>query len=172
MSGHSSRPVSLGILAGLTFLLQLGPVIWPGGGHLLAMAAVLPAALGSALSARRSTWFYFTVSFLLGLIAPEEMFIYLTMTGPVGLMLGLTLHRPAWQSVLATAGALTCGMLVLPHLAGIRPFGGLESGWVWQATAGAYALCALLYAGMWHYLVRRALARLPFSRPGGLYWGK
>lgn len=172
MIRRPSQVAALGVLAGLTIVLQLGPVFWPGGGLLLSALATLPAGIASALAPRRCTWFYFAVCFLLGLAAPGEMFIYLTMTGPLGLMLGLTMRRPAWQSILAAGAALSAGMLVLEPLAGIRPFGGAEAGLEPVALVSAYLVFALLYAALWHYLIRRLLLRLPFSPLNGLYWGK
>jgi|GEM_PF-4519411 len=169
MSGRRALPVLLGILVGLTVLLQLGPVYWPGGGMLLAMAATLPAAVASALVPGHCTRVFLAVCILLGLLAPEEMFIYMCMTGALGLMLGLMVRRPVWQAVPASAAVLTGGMLMLPYLGGVWPMGGLERGWGPLAMLLVYGGVALGYAALWFYLLKRLLARLPFSR---LYWRK
>lgn len=136
---------------------------------LLAMAATLPAAIASALARGRCTWFYLAVCFLLGLLAPEEMFIYMSMTGALGLMLGLMVRRPAWQAVPAAGAVLTGGMLILPYLGGVWPFGGVERAWGSVVILAVYAGFAMAYAALWLYLLKRLLARLPFSR---LYWRK
>lgn len=172
LSGRPSLTAMLGLLAGLTVLLQLGPVYWPGAGYLLAVLAVLPAAVASALSPRRSAWFFVGVCLLLGLTALDEMFVYLAMTGPLAFMLGLTARRPAWQSVLATGATLCAGMLAAPVLFGLWPFGGIESGWAWPLRLAASLLFALAYAALWYYLLRRLLLRLPFSPLNRLYWEK
>ncbi|HWI63317.1 MAG TPA: hypothetical protein VNT75_15880 [Symbiobacteriaceae bacterium] len=172
MPHRPSLTAVLGLLAACTVLLQLGPVYWPGAGYVLAMAAVLPAATASALSPDRSAWFFVVVCFLLGVITPDELFVYLTMTGPLALTLGLTARRPAWQSVVAAAAALTAGMMLAPHLFGLWPFGGAESGWAWPARLLTCLAVALPYAALWRYLVRRLLLRLPFSPLNRLYWEK
>lgn len=160
MRVRPSRTVLAGILAGLTVVLQLGPVWWPGVGLVLAMAASLPVAVAAAVHPRRCNWFFFVTCVLIGWISLEEMFIYLTMTGPLGLMLGLTARRPAWQSVLASALTLAWGMLLLPGLAGIYPWGGLERAWFPEVAALAYGGFALVYTAAWYLLFRQVWSRI------------
>jgi hypothetical protein len=155
-----SRPVLLGMLAGLTALLQLGPIYWPGGGYLLAMGATLPTALAAGLSPRRCTRFFLAAGFVIGLLSVQEFFIYLTMTGPLGLILGLTAHRPPWLSITVAGALLTGGMLLLPLLAGVLPWGGVEAAWPLVERSAAYAAFALAYSALWLAAYRKVAARL------------
>lgn len=160
MRGRPSLTVTLGVLAGLTAMLQLGPVFWPGGGYLLAVAATLPAAVASALVPRRCTWFFLAAALVIGLFAVEEMLVFLTMTGALGLMLGLLIDRSAWLAVPVGAAVLTGGMLLLPNLAGVYPWGGMEQAWPLWLVLVAYAGFALLYSALWNWLFRLIWPRL------------
>lgn len=155
-----SRTVVLGLLAGLAAVLQLGPVYWPGPGYLLAMAATLPAAVGTALHAPRAHQLYAAAAVLIGLVAVEEMFVFLLTTGPLGLMLGYLHERPAWQALPVAAGVLTAGMLALPYLAGIDAFGGLGSALSRSVLAAGYFGFSMLYAALWRTLFTRVWTRI------------
>jgi hypothetical protein len=162
---RTSPTAAMGILAGLTALLQLGPVYWPGVGLVLSMAATLPTAVAAALCPARCTWFYVVAAVLTGLFAPEEMFIYVALTGPLGLMLGLFRSKSTWCRVGAGALVLTGGMLLLPGLAGVMPWGGLERGLAPWALVTAYAGFAVVYAAVWREVFDRVWARLATSLP-------
>ncbi|HYG59621.1 MAG TPA: hypothetical protein VD902_16275 [Symbiobacteriaceae bacterium] len=163
MGVRPSRPVLLGLLMGLTVLLQLGPVYLPGAGAILSAAATLPTAVAALVIPRRCTWFYLAASFLMGLVAVEEMFIFLLMTGPLGLMLALTFRWARGLSVLASAATLTGGMLLLPTLGGVWPWGGLERLWPAWLLAVGYMGFALAYSALWRVLLARLLTRLPWQ---------
>lgn len=160
MRMRPSGLVLAGMLAGLAAVLQLGPVWWPGGGYVLAMAATLPVAVGVALRPYRCNWFVLVSCVLIGMFAVEELFVFMMTTGPLGVLLGLTIRRPAWQSVLASALGLAWGMLLLPGLAGIYPWGGVERGWTHEFTALAYGGFALGYSSLWVLLFRRVWSRI------------
>ena len=150
----------LGLLAGLTAMLQLGPVWLPGAGHLLAVCATLPAAVAGAAHPARSSWYFLAAAVAVGLVSPQEMGVYITLTGPLGLMLGLTCDRPTWFSAGASAAVLTGGLLLLPVLTGVYPWGGLERSWPTQALLSAYGAFALVYAALWQVLFRRLWSKL------------
>lgn len=152
--------VQLGLLAGLTAAMQLGPLYIPGAGSFMAMAATLPVAIAAALRPRRCTWFFVAAALVIGLISLEEMFVFVTTTGPLGLMLGMFLDRPAWAAVLSAGSVLAGGMVLLPVLAGVYPFGGVEVGWSAGAMAVGYLLFALAYAGLWHGFFVRVWGRV------------
>lgn len=159
MRGRPALLVLLGLLAGLAAALQLGPVYWPGAGYILAVGTSLPVAFGAALSPRWSAWFFAVTAVLVGMAALEEMFIFLTTTGPLGLMLGLTVGRAAWKAVAATAAILAGGMLLMPMLAGVYPLGGVEATWSPVVSVAAYGLFALTYAALWRKLFLQIWAR-------------
>lgn len=169
MRPRPSLITALGMLACLTGLCQLGPLWWPGGGYILAMAAVLPAAVASAMLPRRCTWFYLVTALLIGLFSPEEMLIYITATGPLGLMLGLTLRQPFWRAVPLSAAALTAGLLLMPALAGVMPWGGLERTWPHWVTGAAYGGFALIYTALLRLVFVRLWNRLVPHLPYQVY---
>lgn len=160
MRARLSPTAQLGALAALTAVLQLGPVLWPGPGYLLAMAATMPVAMATLITPRRCTWFYLATAILLGMIAREEMYVYLTLTGPLGLMIGMLRGRPAWRTIPLIALVLVGGMLLLPGLAGIYPWGGLERSWPPLVTLSAYASFALAYTSAWVSLFERVWVRV------------
>lgn len=160
MKGRSSPVAMMGVLAGLTAALQLGPVWWPGAGFLLAMAATLPVFVGAALHPERSPWLLFSAGVVTALFSLQEMAVLLTMTGPLGLALGVTIRRPRTAAVPAAAGVLTLGMLLLPVLAGVHPWGGLERFWAFPVKLAAYLLFALAYAYSWRILCRKLYRHL------------
>lgn len=155
MKSRSYPVILMGVLTGLTVLLQLGPIWWPGAGHLLSMAAVLPVFAGAALYPRRSPWLLFAAGVVTALFALEEMAVLLLLNGPLGLALGVTIRRPRWQAVPVCAAVLTGGMLLLPWLAGVYPWGGLERFWPPAVRLIAYLLFAGGYAYLWRLLCRR-----------------
>ena len=158
-----SRTVMLGMLLGLTVLLQLGPAYLPGGSMVLAMAATLPTAIAAVAAPRRCNWFFVAACWLIGLAAVEEMFVYLAMTGPLGLMLGLTYDSPRWKAVTFSALVLTVGMLILPSLAGVYPWGGVERSLAPAWQLAGYGGFALAYAALWRGFLGRVLTRLPLE---------
>ncbi|MGE5675167.1 MAG: hypothetical protein ACM3XM_15060 [Mycobacterium leprae] len=118
MRSALSLTVTMTLLAGFTALLQLGPVWWPAGGYLLAAAAVVPVAIGTALRPRWSNRFLLLAAFIIGLVQVHQFVYFVTTTGPVGLVLGLTYGRPWYRTLAAVAIALALGLLLLSVLSG------------------------------------------------------
>ncbi len=160
MQGRPSLPVLLGLLAGLAAAMQLAPQYIPGAGYLLAMATTFPVAIASTITPRRCAWFFLATAIVIGLFSREEVAVFTTTTGPLGVMLGLMANRPAWAAVPAAGVVLAGGMLLLPALGGVYPFGGLEAGWSPTWLVAAYLLFGIAYAGLWHALNARLWARM------------
>jgi hypothetical protein len=153
-------PVTLGVLAGLAAALQLAPLWGQGIGLLLAAAATLPAAVGTALAPRRCIWFLLVTAAVIGLASREELFVFMTGTGPLGMVLGLTLDRRPWGSAAGAALVLAGGMALMPLLAGVYAFGGVEQGWPMAVRFGVYLLFALGYSRLWVTIFRRVWTRV------------
>lgn len=173
MSTYPPRTVALACLAGLAGALQLGPRYMHAPGYLLAAASTLPIAIGSALRPQRSTWLFAAAALLVGMFSDQQLFIFLTTTGPLGLMLGLTEDHPAWHSVLAATLALVAGLLLLPSLSGFYPFGGMDLAWLPLQRLGVYTAFSLIYAALWTSLFRRLWRRIQVTmgRPKGYTGG-
>lgn len=156
-----ARPViTLGLMAGLTALLQTAPLWWPGPGYLLAAAAVLPVALGAAADPRRASWCFAAAVAVTGLVSTQEAVILLCTSGPLGLALGRRAERPWPARALAGAAWLTVGQWAVRPLAGIWPWGGSEAAWSPGWRAAAYAGFALIYAGGWAWAFAQIWLRI------------
>ncbi|MGE5675605.1 MAG: hypothetical protein ACM3XM_17285 [Mycobacterium leprae] len=157
---HLSHPVTLGMMVGLAAALQLGPVYWLGGGYVLSMLSTLPVAAGAALAPRKAPLLFAAGALVVGAFSTDELFVFLLMTGLLGVALGLTARRPTWRSALISAGTLAGGMLLLHPLVGIWPWGGVEQAWPTPVRLSAYAGFALAWAGLWCLLFRQIWRRV------------
>lgn len=163
MRTRRSLSLTLGMLTLLTVILQLGPSYWPSGGFLLAALAVLPLALASALLPGRCTWIFLIAALALGLLSHHDLFLFLTTTAPMGLMLGLLEGRAPWLTVTATALVLTGGMLLMPALAGVFPWGGVETRWPESALVTADLSFAVGYAALWQAIFQEIWSRMRYN---------
>lgn len=163
MRVRPALPVLLGLLGGLCAAMQLAPLYMPAAGYLLAMASSLPVAVATTVTPRRCTWFFVATALVIGLVSREEMAVFITTTGPLGIMLGLMADRPAWMAVPSAGIVLAGGMILLPSLGGVYPFGGLEVHWSPWVLAGAYLLFGITYAALWHAFFARLWGRMSTS---------
>lgn len=112
-----------GLLTSLAVLFQSAPVFLPALGLALSPLSTLPIAIAAIFNVLLGMIAFFSSALILILISPQEAMIFLFSTGLIGIVLGAFLYRKGRLfSILASAMALTIGMLVLTYIAVIPAF--------------------------------------------------
>lgn len=150
-----------GLLAAFTVLLQAAPVLLPAFGMAISPLSTLPIALASILNIFLGITVLFSSAFILLLLSPQEAMILLCTTGLLGVVLGALIYRRGKLiSVLASAMALSIGMIFLTYIAAIPSFVELAGTLEFPVVVLIYFLFSLSYVSIWSLCCRKFVKHL------------
>jgi hypothetical protein len=150
-----------GLLTAFTVLLQAAPVFLPAFGLAISPLNTLPIALASILNYILGITVLFSSVFILLLLSPQEAIILLCTTGLLGVVLGVLIYRKGKLiSILASAVALSIGMIFLTYIAAIPSFVELTVTLNFPVVIVLYFLFSLSYVSIWSLCCRKFVKRL------------
>jgi hypothetical protein len=158
----SKKLVSGSLLSCLAIVLQSLGALLPGIGYLVSPFATAPILLSSVLSVPFGLTTYLLTSFLLLLLQPSELFVFLFTTGLLGLGIGFAyiIFRKRINIIISGAVTLFLGIMFLLY---ILQFPVLGPGVLTVFSiyiAGAIFIFTFFYSWLWVELSLHLFIRL------------
>jgi hypothetical protein len=150
-----------GLLTALTVLLQAAPVFLPAFGLAISPLSTLPIAFASVLNIFLGIIVLFSSAFILFILSPQEAVILLCTTGLLGAVLGALIYRKGKSlSILASAMALSIGMILLTYVAAIPSFAELADATSFPIIVLMFFMFSLIYVSIWSISCRKFVNHL------------
>lgn len=150
------------IMASLTVLFQMSIGLFPGIGHILSAAGVLPISLAAIISPGTALMSVAVAAWLTFIILPHELPLFIFCTAPLGLVLGCGIHY-SWNfpttSLIGTA-SMAAGMMILAFILGVPAFGPLFGNDNSMALMMFCTGFSLIYSIAWLSLIVKMKKRL------------
>lgn len=161
-----------GLFAAFAVLLQAAPVFLPAFGLAISPLSTLPIAFASILNIFLGITVLFSSAFILLILSPQEAIILLCTTGLLGVVLGALIYRRGKLiSILASAMALSIGMICLTYIAAIPSFVELADTLAFPVVVLIFFLFSLIYVSIWSICCRKFVSYLVkiklIEEPGG-----
>jgi hypothetical protein len=150
-----------GLLTAFTVLLQAAPVFLPAFGLAISPLSTLPIAFASILNIYLGITVLFSSTFILFILSPQEAIILLCTTGLLGIVLGALIYRRGkLVSILASAVALSIGMIILTYVVAIPSFVELSGTLSFPVVILIFFLFSLSYVSIWSICCRKFVNHL------------
>ncbi len=155
------RFVSIGgVFTAVTVLLQSAPVFLPAIGMALSPFSTLPIALATGMNIALGISVLVASVLILLMISLQEALILLFTTGLLGVVLGVCIFRKGLVfSIVASAAALTAGILALTYIVAIPSFQELAGRLAFPILSLLYFLFSCLYVSIWSLCFRKFAKR-------------
>lgn len=145
-----------GLFTSLTVLFQSAPVFLPVIGLAFSPFSTLPVAIAAIKNIYLGVAVFCSSAFLVFMVSPQESMILLSSTGLLGIVLGSLLHRRrTLVSIPASSLALTMGMIVLTHIAGVPAFVEFAEGIPFPVTLGVFLIFSVVYVIVWFLFLHK-----------------
>lgn len=143
--------IAVGALLGSIAVIFQSAGVFTGIGYILSMMTTGPLALSSLLSLRIGFMTYFVTIFLLTMLQPSELLVFIFTTGLLGLSLGLGLRylKKSITIILFAASCLTLGISFLLYVLKFPILGpSVTSHFDSMVLLGIFAF-SILYSWIW-----------------------
>ncbi|MCC3359252.1 hypothetical protein [Bacillus sp. REN16] len=143
--------IAVGALLGSISVIFQSAGIFTGVGYLLSMMSTGPLVLASLLSLRMGAMTYFVTGFLLAMLQPSELLVFLFTTGLLGVSLGIGLKylKKSIFIILFAALCLTLGISTLLYVLKFPILGpSVTSHFNSMVVLGTFAF-SILYSWIW-----------------------
>ncbi|MEH7380941.1 hypothetical protein V7138_10710 [Bacillus sp. JJ1533] len=152
MDGYSkTMRIAVGALLGSIAVIFQSAGVFTGIGYVLSMMSTGPLVLASLMSLRIGVMTYFVTSFLLAVLQPSELLVFLFTTGLLGVSLGIGLKylKKSLFIILFAASSLTLGISLLLFVLKFPILGpSVSSHFNSIVILGTFAF-AILYSWIW-----------------------
>jgi len=141
------------LFGSIAFILQSAG-IFTGIGYILSMMSTAPLALAALLSLRIGVMTYFVTTFLLAMLQPSELLVFLFTTGLLGLSLGIGLKylKRSIFIIPFSALCLTLGIIILLYVFQFAVLGPAVTSHFSILVALGIFVFFLLYSWIWKKL--------------------